>query len=301
MFDNSQFNILIIDDEMFNIEVIIGFLEDAGYGLSFETNPQKGLKRIFSENFDLILLDINMPQMSGLDLCKRIKNDTETKDIPVIFLSAFNDTKTITDAFNLGGVDYITKPFNGLELIARVHTHIELRKYIRELQVKQEKLAKLASTDSITGLSNRIRFISILKKEILNTTTNPTRLTMVYLKIDNLQRLITMYGYKNGDKILLEIAKIVKKNTKKEHTIARIYHSDFVILMPSTSEEATIKRAKVILNALRTTTFINTQITCSIGVGEYGKGEEHEFFIHRVEKVALEISEGGGNMISSLT
>jgi len=235
MLDNSKFNILIVDDEIFNIEVVIGFLEDEDYNLFYSTHPREALAKIYEEKFDLILLDINMPDINGLEVCRRIKNDETTKDIPVIFLSAFSDTKTITQGFEVGGVDYITKPFNGLELIARVQTHIELRKYIKELQSKQEKLAQIVATDTQTGLPNRLRFISIIKKETSSIESTPSRLSLAYIKIDNLQKINTLYGYKNGDKVISKVAQIFKENIKKDYTVARIFGSELVILMPNTS------------------------------------------------------------------
>ena len=83
MLDNSQFKILIVDDEQFNIDVVMGFLEDEGYSFNFTTNGKDALKAIFSNSFDLILLDINMPEMDGLEVCRRVKADSKTKDVPV--------------------------------------------------------------------------------------------------------------------------------------------------------------------------------------------------------------------------
>ncbi len=300
MLDNSKFNILIVDDEIFNIEVVIGFLEDEGYNLSYCTHPREALQKIYKEKFDLILLDINMPDINGLEVCRRIKNDETTKDIPVIFLSAFSDTKTITQGFEVGGVDYITKPFNGLELIARVQTHIELRKYIKELQSKQEKLAQIVATDTQTGLPNRLRFISIIKKETSSIESTPSRLSLAYIKIDNLQKINTLYGYKNGDKVISKVAQIFKENIKEDYTIARIFGSELVILMPNTSLEAAGILVKKLLELVRKTRFVSVKMSCSIGVGEYNLDEEYETFIHRVEKLMKEVDKDGGDMICGI-
>ncbi len=300
MLDNSEFKILIVDDEIFNVEVVIGFLEDENYNLSYSTHPRDALEKIYKENFDLILLDINMPDINGIEVCKRIKSDDASKDIPVIFLSAFNDTKTITDGFEVGAVDYIVKPFNGLELIARVQTHIQLRKYIKELQIKQEKLAKIVATDTQTGLPNRLRFISIIKKEILEIKSNPSRLSLAYIKIDNLQKINTLYGYKNGDKVITKIAQIIKANINKNYIIARIFGSELVILMPDTSLEAAGVLIKKLLDFIRKTKFVTIKMTCSIGIGEYTLNEEYEPFMHRVEKLMKEVDDDGGNMIAGL-
>ncbi len=301
MLDNSEFKILIVDDEIFNIEVVIGFLEDEDYNLSYATGAKEALTKVYSQDFDLILLDINMPEIDGIEVCRRIKNDEATKDIPIIFLSAFSDTNTITQAFSVGGVDYIKKPFNGLELMARVKTHIELRAYIQDVKAKQDKLAKIVATDTQTGLPNRLRFISIIKKITSQIRSEDTRLSLIYIKVDNLQKINTMYGYKNGDKVITKIAQIFFKEMKENYTLARIFGADFVVLMPNTSQEVAGIIAKKLLELVRKTKFVKIQMTCSMGVGEYVLNEEYEVFMHRVEKLMKEIDKNGGNMIAGVS
>ena len=299
MLDNSQFKILIVDDEQFNIDVVMGFLENEGYSFNFTTNGKDALKAIFANSFDLILLDINMPQMDGLEVCRHIKADSKTKDLPVIFLSAFSDIETISTAFNVGAVDYIKKPFNGLELIARVNTHIQLRKYILELKEKQEKLAVLASTDMQTGLPNRLRFTSVLKKECFTIKSNPSRLTLAYLKIDHLQKLNNILGYQNTDKVLIQLSKLMRENIDKKFMITRLFSSDFAILMPQMSLEAGSHLIKKVSDIIGKTKFAGMSITCSIGVAEYIKDEPLDSFMLRAEKIMESIKHHGGNMIAT--
>ena len=238
-----------------------------------------------------------MPQLDGITLCEKIKNDPKTKDIPVLFLSALSDTTTITKAFEVGAVDYITKPFNGLELIARVNTHIELRRYIKEIQIKQEKLAQIVATDAQTGLPNRLRFLSILKKETSKITQNPSRLSMAYIKIDNLSKINSLYGYKMGDKVIVTMAKILQKNTDSNHILSRMFGSGFVLLMPNCSIKAANVISKKMLLTVRDYNKLSFQLTCSIGVGEYNLGEENDAFIQRIESLMDGVSKNGGNMI----
>ncbi len=299
--NNSEFRILIVDDEIFNIDVIIGFLEDKHYKFNYTTNGKDALKALFSKKFDLILLDINMPTMDGFEVCRRIKNDDSTKEIPIIFLSAYHDEKSISTAFSLGAVDYIRKPFNGLELIARVDTHIQMRKYIRELKEKQEKLAIIASTDLQTGLPNRLRFAAVLKKECSAITTNPSRLTLAYVKIDHLQKLNNMFGHKNTDKILIKVAKILQDNIKNRCIVTRLFSSDFVILMPNISLEAATYLVKKIYTQISKMNFSGINITCSIGLTEYIFGEAQYIFMLRAEKIMDKIQKNGGNMILNKT
>ncbi|MEA2110753.1 MAG: response regulator [Campylobacterota bacterium] len=296
MLDNSHFRVLIVDDERFNIDVVVGFLESESYRLSFVTNGQDALNAAFSNPFDLILLDINMPGMNGFEVCERLKQDSATKEIPIIFLSALNDIETITRAFSNGAADYISKPFNGLELIARVKIQINLRRYILELIDKQTRLAQLAATDTLTGLPNRLRFLSMLNKII---DEDPSNLCMAYVKIDHLHRLNTMYGYKTCDKLIAKIAKIIRGNTRNSDTVARIFGSEFVILLPKTSLQMTVELIKSLQDILRKSKIIDTQVSFSIGLAQYQENESSEAFILRTEKIMEEAIELGGDMITN--
>lgn len=132
--------ILIVDDAPINITLINGLLKDK-YKTKIATNGEKALKIAFSDTPpDLILLDIIMPEMDGYEVCRRLKADDKVADIPIIFLTSKTETEDIVKGFEVGGVDYITKPFNASELFARVSTQLNLRKATRE---KQELLVKL--------------------------------------------------------------------------------------------------------------------------------------------------------------
>lgn len=125
---NMTYNILIVDDISENIKVAMNILKENNYNFSFALNGEEALEIVKTKNFDLILLDIMMPHMSGFEVCKILKEEVTTVDIPVIFLSAKADIDSITKGFSLGGVDYITKPFHSAELISRVSNHLELYK-----------------------------------------------------------------------------------------------------------------------------------------------------------------------------
>lgn len=131
---NLTYDILIVDDISENIKVAMNILKENNYNFSFALNGKQALDIVKSKNFDLILLDIMMPEMNGYEVCERLKNDEETKDIPVIFLSAKADIDSLTKGFKIGAVDYISKPFHSAELISRVATHLELYKAKRVLK-----------------------------------------------------------------------------------------------------------------------------------------------------------------------
>lgn len=121
-------HILVVDDDLKNIQVGVNILKDQGdYHIIFATSGEQALQRVEETSFDLILLDILMQPMDGYEVCRRLKSDPATRNIPIIFLTAKTDTESLIKAFEVGGVDYITKPFNSCELSARVKTHLELK------------------------------------------------------------------------------------------------------------------------------------------------------------------------------
>jgi DNA-binding response OmpR family regulator len=128
MIDNTSVNILIVDDSIDNLRVVGNFLLDRGYNIFVSNDGENALKTLGLNKIDLVLMDIMMPGIDGFEVCGRIKSNPETKHIPVIFLSARVETVDIVKGFEVGGVDYVTKPFQKLELLARVDTHVRLKK-----------------------------------------------------------------------------------------------------------------------------------------------------------------------------
>ncbi|MBN2347221.1 MAG: hybrid sensor histidine kinase/response regulator [Bacteroidales bacterium] len=156
-------SILIVDDVAKNIQVIAGFLKGKNYNLNFAQNGAEAIQHALNQNFDLILLDIMMPEMDGFDVCKKLKSNKKTKDIPVIFITAKTDDDSISKGFEFGGVDYITKPFNAAELVARIKTHLSLsekEKQLKELNSTKDKFFSIVAHDlknpffNIMGLSD---------------------------------------------------------------------------------------------------------------------------------------------------
>ena len=136
----SQGNILIVDDTPENLEILTRMLVEQGYLVRPAINGDVAFKAVRRNMPDLILLDIMMPHMSGFEVCKRLKADKETREIPVIFLSALHKVSDKVKAFSLGGVDYITKPFQLEEVLVRVETHLALRKLNQQLLENNTRL-----------------------------------------------------------------------------------------------------------------------------------------------------------------
>lgn len=134
--------ILVVDDVKKNIQILGTVLGSAGYAVSYATSGAKALAMAMAatEQFNLILLDIMMPEMSGFEVCRKLKEHSSTNEIPVLFLSALSEQEDIVHGFQLGAVDYITKPFNRNELLERVKTHVELQLAKQSLKQKNQEL-----------------------------------------------------------------------------------------------------------------------------------------------------------------
>jgi len=223
---NNNFHILIVDDEKLNIELAAVYLKEEGYKISYATNGDSAIKAVLEKNIDIILLDINMPEMDGFEVCKILKGGTDTKSIPIIFLTAQTDIEYISKAFEIGGIDYITKPFNGIELKARVKTHLKNLAYLEEIKRKQDKFVQLSITDSLTKLYNSLYFDSQIK----TFQKQEKEFWFIYIKLNRFDRINTLYGFAKANKILKIFSKILKESALKNSVVARLHGVSFAVL-----------------------------------------------------------------------
>lgn len=150
----KRFNILIVDDVPKNIQIIASLLGDEEYNISYATNGRQALDQVVENSFDLVLLDIMMPEMNGYEVCKEIKKIQFANEVPIIFITAKTDEDSLLEAFQAGGQDYVTKPFKAPELMARIKTHLKLKEFEDSQQVV---------------IDNALAELQILNKEIIET------------------------------------------------------------------------------------------------------------------------------------
>lgn len=155
--DNQIPRILIIDDERSNLNILYSLLRN-DYHTMVATNGEQGLKALDRHKVDLILLDINMPDMDGFEVCRVLKNNHATQSIPIIFITSLTDGQNEAFGLDLGAVDYITKPFNPSVTKARVRTHLRLK-------MQADLLEKYAFRDGLTELANRRAFDERMSEE----------------------------------------------------------------------------------------------------------------------------------------
>ncbi|MCL2925809.1 MAG: hybrid sensor histidine kinase/response regulator [Trichodesmium sp. MAG_R04] len=219
--------ILVVDDTPAHLKLMVETLTDEGYEVSTAISGERALKKIFYDLPNLILLDIQMPGLDGFEICKKLKENPETKDIPVIFMTAFSDIESIVKGFRLGAVDYITKPFQVVEVLARVKTHIHLQKLRKNLEKevmkKNNELTKTLEELKISQsqLIHQEKMLSLgeLMAGIAHELNNPISAIFnnfyhleAYIKdILNVLFLYQKY-YPNPDKEIMENAEEIDLN-----------------------------------------------------------------------------------------
>lgn len=160
-------DILLVDDTPEHIEAAVQVLKDSNFRIRIATNGNNALKLIYDQKPDLILLDIYMPQMDGFELCRLIKNTSDLKNIPIIFLTSFNDEESIRKGFESGGQDYVVKPFNDSELLARVNTHLMLKRHAESLKEANKELDSFCYTvahdlkSPLISLNKLVEFLTV--------------------------------------------------------------------------------------------------------------------------------------------
>ncbi len=260
--DYSKCKILVVDDNPANIDILIEFLD--GYDVRAALDGKSALESVKDEVPDLIFLDITMPEMDGFEVCRRLKSSSRTASIPIIFLSANSDDSTIVKGFELGGVDYIVKPYNVKEVIARLHTHLKLQHAIR-------KLDKLAYTDDLTSLANRRRFFKVLDKLLVQTREQGVSMHIMTIDIDNFRQINDTYGHSEGDVLLKAFALMIRKQFRKNSFCARFGGDEFIVLRLNISKEQAILEANKICEKASMMSVgkqENITFTVSVGVAE---------------------------------
>ncbi|QIR41174.1 EAL domain-containing protein [Tolypothrix sp. PCC 7910] len=262
-------DILLIDDMADNLRVLSSLLTREGYNVRKALNWQMALTACQTVLPDLILLDIMMPEVDGYEVCQRLKAWDMTTNIPVIFISALDDVFDKIKAFQVGGVDYITKPFELQEVLVRVQNQLtlraaqleviklnieleervkqrtwELEKALQKLQGEvasrqqlQSKLLDLALHDSLTGLANRVLFIRRIEKALNQAKQNSNyQFALLYLDCDRFKVVNDSLGHLVGDELLLAIAHRIKISLREIDTLARLGGDEFGILLENPTD-----------------------------------------------------------------
>lgn len=278
--------IMIVDDNPQNIKYLAEIVNRNGYDYIMLLNGTQTLKSLETERPDLILLDVMMPDIDGYKVCEEIKKNAEIKDIPIIFITAKTEIDDIVKGFEVGGVDYVTKPFNSIILEARIKTHLELKKSkdelkgsINELKEINEKLIVeiersdfLANRDVLTGIYNRRYMMERLKDEYAKFKRNNEPLTIGIMDLDNFKKFNDTYGHECGDFVLISMTKLILSMIRESDCFARWGGEEFIFMLSCTNIDGAFKLLEKIRKKLTETVFyyngIQLRIAFTCGLTE---------------------------------
>ncbi|PSB02138.1 two-component system response regulator [Merismopedia glauca] len=224
--------ILIVDDTPTNLDVMSETLTGAGFEVAIALDGERAIKQVQKIKPDLILLDVRMPGIDGFETCQYLKTDPNTQHIPVIFMTALSDINSKVKALELGAVDYITKPFQEREVLARVRTHLQLHQ-------AQERLKHFAFNDSLTSLANRSWFMHMLEQVIANHNRNLEQgYAVLFMDLNRFKTINDTLGHEIGDRLLCCFANRLKTVIRSTDTLARLGGDEFALLVSSTTSDS---------------------------------------------------------------
>lgn len=286
--------ILVVDDTPPNLQLLLTMLTRKGYKARGVVDGAMALSEMQTELPDLVLLDINIPNLNGFQVCQQLKSSDSTRDIPVIFISARDEVLDKIQAFSVGGVDYITKPFQIAEVLARIENQLTLRRLQRQLQeqnerLKQEiehriiaetllqeaneKLGQLVNLDGLTQLANRRCFDEYLEQEWQRLAREKLHLSLIMCDIDFFKNYNDTYGHIVGDDCLRKVSQVIKQSVRRPaDLVARYGGEEFVIVLPNTDVEGAAAIAETIRQKLsefaipHEDSAISKFVTLSLGV-----------------------------------
>jgi len=250
--------IIIVDDTIFYLEVIKAFLIKAGY---LEVITVKSAKELYLlvdgysdrgiVEIDLILMDIIMPDVDGIEACRNVKKREWLGDVPVIMVTATTEKDNLQLAFSAGAMDFIKKPLDRVELLARVRSALrlkhetsrrkaretELLEVTRQLQAANERLQNLSFLDGLTGIANRRHFDQVLLLESRRNTRAKTPLSLIILDIDYFKAFNDTYGHLRGDDCLKTVAATLRNTLRRAGDFpARYGGEEFGVILPNTDD-----------------------------------------------------------------
>ena len=267
--------ILAVDDDRAMLELLQEFLSEAGYEVLMAESGEEAIKKAREENPDIILLDIVMPGMDGLEVKEYLGKNFSTSRIPVIFLTARQETEDKIKGFDAGAYDYITKPVALKELLARIKSILQRSKFYE----------KLSMTDGLTGLYNR-HFFNEEFHYFFNLAKRYKMLfSLAIIDIDNLKKINDEHGHAMGDWVLQQYATVTKKTLRKTDVIMRYGGDEFSIIFPSTGKKQAIEAMKRVCEKIEgkkikcRETGLELSFSISFGIATFEEDYENEILM----------------------
>jgi diguanylate cyclase (GGDEF)-like protein len=296
-------HVLIVDDDAAIRESMNEFVDMSGYQSSTASSAEEALERLSQGEIDVVITDIMLPGMDGLELTDRIKKDY---DIDVIVMTGYSGDYSYEEAISKGASDFVFKPVRFEELLLRLRRVLKERLLTQERVHMLDKLKRLSITDGLTKLYNSRYFYNQIRAEIDRTSRYQRPLSLLLLDIDKFKEYNDGYGHLEGDKVLISMGGVIKSCLRKMDSAYRYGGEEFTVILPETEGDEAATVAERIRSMVAEDRFYPQgdddprTITISIGVTEYVPDEEVAIFVQRADKAMYLSKQSGRNRVSCL-
>jgi len=272
----AEGHLLLVDDRPENLEMMQRRLIREGYRVSLCTNGKDALERIQTEEFDVVLLDWLMPDLSGLEVLDRIRSQYSAHELPVIIVTARHGSEVVVEALSHGANDYVGKPLDFPVVLARIATQVYSRKITKQLAEANRQLKQFSYVDGLTAIANRRKFDEYLQTVWRRSQQDGTPVGMILMDVDSFKKYNDSLGHESGDQALIQVAEAIRSSLYRAKDLAARYGGEeFAVILP----ETTLQDAKVIAERIRQAVHAlgvphpasdaAEVVTISLGIGEW--------------------------------
>ncbi len=305
-----QYKILIVDDHEDNIELLRARLEARGYEVHGANDGYAALEAVERVCPDLILLDVMMPKMDGIEVVRRLKANSKLPFIPVIMQTALDSTENKVQGLDAGADDYITKPINFAELEARVNSLLRIKKLQTQLEERDielselnAKLRKISLTDGLTGVDNRRSLEERLKEMWGHSIRLHEPIAIVMCDIDKFKSVNDDYGHQAGDSVLKEIAQLLKDEAREIDRVGRYGGEEFLLILSGTVLDAAVTFAERLREKVENHTFsyeggtLCRTMSCGVAGAPHPRVKDQEALVRAADDALYVAKETGRNRV----
>jgi len=247
--------ILIVDDHEDNVELLRARLEARGYRTLSASDGEAAIAAATEHRPDLILLDVMMPKVDGMEAARRIKGNPDLPFIPIIMQTALDSTADKVEGLDAGADDYITKPINFAELEARVRTQLRVKALVEEVERQKRELEHISRTDVLTGLDNRRHLEERLEEQFEHAKRLGESFSVVMCDLDKFKSVNDTFGHQAGDAVLRQLAEILKREAREIDRVGRYGGEEFVFVLPGAQIDSAVTFAERVRRAIEAHTF----------------------------------------------
>jgi two-component system cell cycle response regulator len=299
----GSYQVLVVDDSAVHRKLVEHALEDGSYSLLFAKSGMEALELFRKHRPEIVLTDWMMPDLSGLELCDLVRGDASPGYTYIIVLTAKAEKDNVVKGLSAGADDYLTKPFDAGELLARVGVGCRIVDLHREIATKNRQLEEMAHTDSLTCLPNRRGLEDWAIRQLRGAARHGFPLWVVHADLDSFKDINDSFGHDAGDAVLKKFAEILKANTRASDICGRMGGDEFLIVMSHVHSEHIRGTIEPLREELASHVFTfagkGISITASFGIAGFRGGEAPPFnlLVQQADKALYEAKHAGGNQV----